>query len=170
MTLSDRGPRWTYAIAVGANQRGRGGMTPRAAVGAAFAALDDADTDVFATSALIETAPLGPSRRRYINAALLVVSRLDPAEMLTRLHAIEAAFGRRRMGARWGDRPLDLDIILWSGGSYAAQGLTIPHPEFRARRFVLDPLVTLAPRWRDPLTGRSIAQLAAQARRRQTCV
>ncbi|MEY4269080.1 MAG: 2-amino-4-hydroxy-6-hydroxymethyldihydropteridine diphosphokinase, partial [Pseudomonadota bacterium] len=83
MTSSDG---WTYAIAVGANQRGRGGLTPRATVGAAFAALDDVDTDVFATSALFDTAPVGPGRRRFVNAALLVVSRLDPFDMLARLH------------------------------------------------------------------------------------
>jgi 2-amino-4-hydroxy-6-hydroxymethyldihydropteridine diphosphokinase len=160
-------PRFVYAIAVGANQRASGLRTPRDTVGAAFAALDDGACDVFATSPIMETAPIGPARRRFVNATFLLVSRLDPPAMLNRLHAVEADFGRRRRGQRWRDRTLDLDIILWSGGSYAAPGLTIPHPEFRHRRFVLDPLETIAPRWRDPLTGLSVAQLAARARRAQ---
>uniref|UniRef100_UPI0015771B8A 2-amino-4-hydroxy-6- hydroxymethyldihydropteridine diphosphokinase n=1 Tax=Sphingomonas bacterium TaxID=1895847 RepID=UPI0015771B8A len=76
------------------------------------------------------------------------------------------AFGRRR-GRRWGARVLDLDIVLWSGGSWRSPGLTIPHPAFRDRRFVLDPMVALAPRWRDPVTGLTIRQLAAQLTRRR---
>ena len=82
---------------------------------------------------------------------------------MARLKAIERSFGRRP-GRRWGARVIDLDIILWSGGVYAGAALTIPHPAFRARRFVLDPLATLVPRWRDPVTGLTVRQLAARVR------
>jgi 2-amino-4-hydroxy-6-hydroxymethyldihydropteridine diphosphokinase len=54
---------------------------------------------------------------------------------------------------------LDLDIILWSGGSFAEAGLIVPHPAFRQRSFVLQPLAAIAPDWRDPLTGLRIRQL-----------
>jgi 2-amino-4-hydroxy-6-hydroxymethyldihydropteridine diphosphokinase len=112
---------------------------------------------------LVTTAPLGPARRRFVNAAALVESDDSPPELLARLKAIEAAFGRRR-GQRWTDRVIDLDIILWSGGAWASDGLTVPHPEFRRRDFVLRPLVTIVPDWRDPVTGLTIRQLAAGRR------
>jgi 2-amino-4-hydroxy-6-hydroxymethyldihydropteridine diphosphokinase len=60
---------------------------------------------------------------------------------------------------------IDLDIILWSDGAWASNGLTVPHPEFRRRDFVLRPLAAIVPDWRDPLTGRTIRQLAARRRR-----
>jgi 2-amino-4-hydroxy-6-hydroxymethyldihydropteridine diphosphokinase len=54
---------------------------------------------------------------------------------------------------------LDLDIILWSGGAWPGPGPIIPHPAFRKRDFVLQPLAEIAPAWRDPITGLSIRQL-----------
>src|SRR3546814_15503266 len=79
--------------------------------------------------------------------------------MLIRLKAIEAAFGRR-IGQRWGARTLDLDILLWSGGAWSDDRLTIPHPAMAERPFVLGPLTRIAPGWRHPLAARSIRQLA----------
>jgi 2-amino-4-hydroxy-6-hydroxymethyldihydropteridine diphosphokinase len=55
---------------------------------------------------------------------------------------------------------LDLDIVLWSGGAWASPGLTIPHPRFRTRQFVLGPAASIAPTWRDPLSGLTLRQLA----------
>ena len=118
---------------------------------------------IVATSPIFATPPLGPSSRRYANAVAILESAESPPALLARLKAIERAFGRRS-GRRWGARVIDLDIILWSGGIHAEAGLAIPHPAFRTRRFVLDPLVTLAPDWRDPVTGFSIRQLAARVR------
>jgi 2-amino-4-hydroxy-6-hydroxymethyldihydropteridine diphosphokinase len=57
---------------------------------------------------------------------------------------------------------LDLDIILWSEGAWEGRGLVIPHPAFRGRRFVLEPLAEIAPGWRDPLTSATIRQLLAR--------
>ena len=87
---------------------------------------------------------------------------LAPRPLLAALKAIEHAFGRRGRGRRWGARVLDLDIVLWSGGSFAAPGLTIPHPLYRTRDFVLTPAATIAPEWRDPATGRTVRQLRAR--------
>ena len=147
----------SYVIALGSNRRGRHG-TPADEVRAALAAIGG---DVVMTSPFITTPPLGPARRRFVNAAALIESDDSPPEMLARLKAIEAAFGRRR-GQRWTDRVIDLDIILWSGGSWSSDGLTVPHPEFRRRDFVLRPLVAVVPDWRDPVTGLTIRQLAAR--------
>jgi 2-amino-4-hydroxy-6-hydroxymethyldihydropteridine diphosphokinase len=120
-----------------------------------------ADIDVFAQSRIIESAPLGPSRRRYANAAVLIATALEPGDLLERLHDIERHFGRDRSGQRWRARPLDLDIILWSGGLWesAAPDLAIPHPAFRNRAFVLAPAAEIAPALRDPISGLTLRQL-----------
>jgi 2-amino-4-hydroxy-6-hydroxymethyldihydropteridine diphosphokinase len=60
---------------------------------------------------------------------------------------------------------LDLDIILWSGGCWEGGGLVVPHPAFRERRFVVEPLAELAPNWRDPIGGGTMRQLFASLRR-----
>ncbi|MEO5493921.1 MAG: 2-amino-4-hydroxy-6-hydroxymethyldihydropteridine diphosphokinase [Sphingomonas sp.] len=150
----------SYVIALGSNRRGRHGG-PGDEVRAALAAIGD----VVAASGTITTAPLGPSLRRFANAAALIDSDESPPALLARLKAIEAAFGRRR-GQRWGERVIDLDIVLWSGGAWSDDRLTIPHPVFRTRAFVLGPLVQIAPDWRDPLTGLTVRQLATRLTRR----
>jgi 2-amino-4-hydroxy-6-hydroxymethyldihydropteridine diphosphokinase len=147
-----------YVIALGSNRRSRHG-SPEATLRAALAELRP-----IAASPIITSAPLGPSHRRYANAVALIETGEHPPELLARLKTIERAFGRRR-GQRWGARVLDLDIILWSEGAWASPGLIVPHPQFRLRRFVLDPLVAIAPQWRDPIWGLSIRQLAFRARR-----
>lgn len=119
-------------------------------------------------SPIIRTPPLGPSIRRFANAAALVDSDLAPPAMLAWLKAIERDLGRRR-GRRWGARPIDLDIILWSGGTWHARALTIPHSAFRSRDFVLIPLAAIAGGWRDPVTRRSIRQLRTVVDRRRPC-
>ncbi|KTF70576.1 2-amino-4-hydroxy-6-hydroxymethyldihydropteridine diphosphokinase [Sphingomonas sp. HT-1] len=141
-------PISSYVIALGSNRRGRHG-SPRAQVRAALALLGR----VQAVSRLRETAPLGPSRRRFANAVALIRSEEAPDALLRRLKAIEREFGRRR-GQRWGARVIDLDIVLWSGGCWRTPALTVPHLSYRERRFVLAPLAEIAPDWRDPVSGR----------------
>jgi 2-amino-4-hydroxy-6-hydroxymethyldihydropteridine diphosphokinase len=114
---------------------------------------------------VIESAPLGPSRRRYANAAAIVATSAGPLDVLDTLQAIEDRFGRTRRGARWQARVLDLDIVLWSGGGWDDGRLTIPHREFRRRRFVVAPAATIARAWRDPSTGLAIAHLQARLTR-----
>ena len=118
-----------------------------------------------AASPILASAPLGPSRRRYANAAAVVATTLDPPALLARLQALERAFGRERRGARWRARTLDLDIVLWSEGAWASPQLTIPHPRFRERAFVLRPALALARTWRDPVSGLRLAHLAARLTR-----
>jgi len=146
-------PPYRYVVALGSNRRGRNGA-PRQEVRAAIRALGE----VAAVSPIVDSAPLGPSSRRFANAAALIVTDEPPRELLARLKRIERDFGRRS-GRRWGARVIDLDIVLWSGGAWADDALTIPHRAFRERRFVLDPLVEIVPHWRDPITGRTVRQL-----------
>ena len=143
-----------YAIGIGSNRRGRHGG-PVDEVRAAIAAIGG----LIAASPVIGSAPLGPSIRRFANAAVLIASDETPPVLLARLKAIEAAFGRRR-GRRWGERVIDLDILLWSGGTWREPGLTVPHVALASRAFVLGPLARIAPGWRVPPDGRSVRQLS----------
>src|SRR3546814_15222955 len=109
---------------------------------------------------------LGPAGRGFAKAAAIVETDLEPPDLLARLKSIERTFGRRG-GRRWGPRVLDLDILLWSDGPYEGEGLVIPHPAFRDRLFVLEPLAEIAPEWRAPVTGVTVRQLLHRLRRRQ---
>ena len=151
--------RWIYLVALGSNRRGRAGG-PAATVRAAAAAIG-----TIRLSPVIASAPLGPSFRRFANAVALLETTDAPPMLLARLQAIERGFGRRR-GRRWGARVLDLDIVLWSGGRWRSRTLSIPHPAFADRHFVLEPAAALVPRWRDPASNLSVRQLAARLTRR----
>ena len=153
----------SYLIALGSNQRHVRHGGPRAVLRAALAVLMPE-----AASPIIATAPLGPSRRRYANAAAIIRSHDKPDALLARLKAIEASFGCRRAGQPWRARVLDLDIIMWQGGAWSSPGLTVPHVAFRSRSFVITPAAQIAPRWRDPLTGLTVRQLQARLTRRLT--
>lgn len=132
---------------------------------AALAALEDAGVRIDAAAPVLLSDPVGPSLRRYANSAAVIASALEPPAMLALLKRIERAFGRRRGGRRWAARVLDLDLVLWSVGPFAAPGLTIPHPLFRDRAFVLAPAALIAPAWRDPVTGLTVRQLHARLTR-----
>ncbi len=148
----------TYLIALGGNVFGPWGRPKQLLQRFAGAT-------VLASSAIYKTVPLGHGRRRYANAVALIETDLAPPALLAHLKAIERAHGRRP-GRRWGSRPLDLDIIGWSGGVWRSRTLTIPHPTFRERRFVLAPLVEIAPGWRDPVTRLTARHLLARLDRK----
>jgi len=154
-------PLHRYALGLGSNQPVRRGESPEALLARIGALLDEAPFRLLARSPVIRTAPVGPSLRRYANAAAIVETPLPPPEMLRHLKRIERAFGRRR-GQRWGARPIDLDILLWDGGPWADGSLVIPHRMLRERDFVLRPLARVAPGWRDPLSGLAVRHLLAR--------
>lgn len=149
-----------YLIALGSNQRHHLYGRPREVVSAAMEELSALGT-VSARSPIISTAPLGPARRRFANAACVIESEYDPPSLLAGLKRLERDLGRRS-GRRWGDRVLDCDIVLWTGGQFASRALTIPHREFARRAFVLSPAARIAPDWRDPVSGLTLRQLAAR--------
>lgn len=151
-----------YLIALGSNRRLPGVGPPRAVLDAAMRALADEGWTVEAVSGWIDSAPIGPSQRRYANGAAVIGGDLLPDEALENLQQVEAAFARRRSGQRWRARTLDLDIVLWSGGAWHTPDLAIPHPLFRERNFVLRPAAEIAPAWRDPVSHLTIRQLAAR--------
>jgi 2-amino-4-hydroxy-6-hydroxymethyldihydropteridine diphosphokinase len=142
----------SYAIALGSNRRSRYG-SPAETVRAAADAIG-----AERVSKVRSTAALGPAGRGFANAAAILSSDAEPPEMLARLKTVEREFGRRA-GRRWGPRVLDLDVILWSEGCWEGGGLVVPHPSFRQRLFVLEPLAELVPTWRDPVGGATVRQL-----------
>ncbi len=152
----------SYALGLGSNRyRAR---SPKRIIENAIAALCDAGLHIASRSPIFITDPLGPGRRRFANAAILVTTDLSPDTLLSLGKTIERRFGRRP-ARRWGDRTLDIDILLWSEGVWTGTGLAIPHPAFRQRAFVLDPLDRIAAEWRDPLTGHTIRQLRQRLKR-----
>ncbi|WP_347304540.1 2-amino-4-hydroxy-6-hydroxymethyldihydropteridine diphosphokinase [Croceibacterium sp. TMG7-5b_MA50] len=151
----------TYLLALGSNQRHAELGNPRQVVAAAMEELAALGT-VSARSPVVDSAPVGPSLRRYANAALVLETDRWPPALLAVLQAMEHDFGRRRRGQRWGARVLDLDIVLWSGGEWQTHGLAIPHPQFRHRAFVLRPGAVVAGDWRDPVSGLTLRHLAAR--------
>lgn len=135
-----------YAIAIGSNRRhGRHGP-PARVVEAAIARLDR-ELGLFDASPIVLNRAHGGAGRDFANSVALVESSLEPDAILHLVKRIERDFGRRG-GRRWGQRVLDLDVLLWSGGRVRSRALTIPHPELERRAFVLDPLAAIAPRWR----------------------
>jgi 2-amino-4-hydroxy-6-hydroxymethyldihydropteridine diphosphokinase len=81
---------------------------------------------------------------RYLNAVVIVRTRLAPSLLLSALHEIEARHGRERH-ERWGDRTLDLDLIAYGGVQSNDPRLTLPHPRAAQRAFVLAPWLEVDP-------------------------
>lgn len=159
-----------YLVALGSNMRLPGLGDPRSVCGAGFDALDRGPCRLLAASPIMRSVPLGPSQRLYANAAAIIETALSPPKMLAHLQAIERAFGRgrnQRRGQRWRARALDLDLILWSGGAWQSPGLTIPHPLFGTRRFVLEPASSIAGEWRDPVCGLALQHWLARLAKRE---
>ncbi len=151
-----------YLIALGSNRRHHRYGRPRDVLAAAIERLGSESVEVRAIAPVLTTDPVGPSLRRYANSAAIVVSDLGPPELLALLKRLEREFGRNARGQRWSSRVLDLDIVLWSGGPFAARHLTVPHRLFRERAFVLTPAIQIAADWRDPITGLTVRQLHAR--------
>jgi 2-amino-4-hydroxy-6-hydroxymethyldihydropteridine diphosphokinase len=97
----------------------------------------------------------------FVNAVVRVSTTLRPAALLASLHAVEAAYGRRR-GLENGPRTLDLDLIDYDGlvtGKTPESSLILPHPRAKTRDFVLLPLSDVAPDWTYPGTGEALRDL-----------
>jgi 2-amino-4-hydroxy-6-hydroxymethyldihydropteridine diphosphokinase len=110
-------------------------------------------------SSFIETEPEGGvNQPPYLNAVVLADTYLEPRPLLEVLLDIEHHFGRVRPFDR-APRTLDLDLIVYGSRVIQEPDLQVPHPRFRERRFVLEPLAELAPDLIDPVTGRTIAEL-----------
>lgn len=112
-------------------------------------------------SPVYRTRAVGFDGPDFHNAAAVIESDLDPHALNAWLHALEDAHGRDRSGPRYGDRTLDIDIVLFDDLSLEGEGnLRIPRPELK-HAFVLRPLAEIAPDVVVPGTERTLAQLWA---------
>lgn len=168
-------------LALGGNLPSQVGA-PSETLTAALHQLNIDGNTLLAVSRFYETpcfpAGAGPD---YVNAAAVIGSDLSPHAQLARLHEIEAAFGRERE-TRWGMRTLDIDLIAmgdtvlpdletqrsWQQLPLDAQvrktpdQLILPHPRLQDRAFVLGPLMDIAPHWKHPLLGKTVAEFHAE--------
>jgi 2-amino-4-hydroxy-6-hydroxymethyldihydropteridine diphosphokinase len=118
-------------------------------------------------SRVLETLPVGGADidPLFLNAAVVGHTTLSARTLLDRLAAIESERGRARP-YRQAPRTLDLDLILYGDRLLDEPGLIVPHPRFRERAFVLEPLVEIAPDFVDPVTGKTVAELLEAHHRR----
>lgn len=144
-------------VALGSNRCHGAFGRPAGVVRGAVAALPG----VVAMSPIFTTDPLGPGTRRYANAVVALDWPGTLPDLLALLKGMEREFGRRP-GQRWGNRVLDLDIVAAGQAVLRSPGLTVPHVELARRRFVLDPLVAVAPDWRHPVSRLTARQLRAR--------
>jgi 2-amino-4-hydroxy-6-hydroxymethyldihydropteridine diphosphokinase len=142
------------AIALGSNLGDR-----RAHLDYAIDALQLDLTDI-SLSPFEETQPVGvgPEHGPYLNAVIVGRTRLSPRLLMDRLLEIEEERGRARPYPM-APRTLDLDLVLYGDRIIEEDGLSVPHPRFRERAFVLRPLAEIAPDMIDPVTGKSISEL-----------
>jgi 2-amino-4-hydroxy-6-hydroxymethyldihydropteridine diphosphokinase len=144
------------AVALGSNLGDR-----RAHLDHAVAALHNLLSNL-SVSLYYDTVPVGiiGPQPVYLNAAAVGDTPLPARALLDALLAIEGARGRTRPHPN-APRTLDLDLILVGQTVLEEPGLILPHPRFRERRFVLQPLAQIAPDLRDPVSGKTVGELLA---------
>ncbi len=142
------------AVSLGSNMGDR-----RAVLARALSSLEELGR-LISVSDLYETDPVGPiDQASFLNAVAVMETALDAETLVERLLDIEVRLGRVR-GRRWGPRIIDLDLILHGDTVITTETVSVPHPRYRERRFVLEPLVATWPDARDP-DGTPLADLLA---------
>lgn len=122
---------------------------------------------VLKVSPIYRTRAIGFEGPDFLNAAAVLDTDLDVHALNDWLHALEDAHGRERGGPRFGDRPLDIDIVFYDDLVVEGPGnLRVPRDELR-HAFVLKPLADIAPEFVDPRSGMSLAQLWARSPERE---
>lgn len=133
-----------------------------AQIAEAVSLLQSAGIALRGRSRLYHTEPVGFSQQPWFtNAVIEVSTTLSPEELLRECQAVESRLDRQRL-FRNGPRTIDIDLLLWGDEVRATPELQLPHPRFRERGFVLEPLAELAPELSDPVTGKTFWALLAE--------
>jgi 2-amino-4-hydroxy-6-hydroxymethyldihydropteridine diphosphokinase len=117
------------------------------------------DTQLFKASSLYRSAPYEAQGPDFINAVVLVQTQLSPLDLLHALQALELQSGRERLFKN-APRTLDLDLIFYGDLSLDIPELTLPHPRWYERAFVLQPLVEV---WPERVSAAQLAAVQHQA-------
>ncbi len=126
---------------------------------AAVEKLQATDLRLARVSSVYETAPVGyVDQPWFLNQVAEFDSELSPRDLLARARGVENEMGRVRSFVN-GPRNIDIDLILCGDAVVASEDLIVPHPRYRERRFVLDPLLELNPELRDPATGEKLVDV-----------
>jgi 2-amino-4-hydroxy-6-hydroxymethyldihydropteridine diphosphokinase len=120
--------------------------------------------EVQAVSSFYDTEPVGYLLQpRFLNGALLLATELQPLALIRGLLAVEQAMGRERTAAiAKGPRVIDLDLLLYGRVVMETEELVLPHPALQERRFVLEPLLEIAPRMVHPVLGLTVEEMLAR--------
>jgi len=146
-------------IGIGSNLAAPPFETPLETARAALPALAGPHLQPAMCSSWYGSAPLPLSDQPWFaNAVAMLSTDLEPEVLLARMLDVEARFGRVR-GERNAARTLDLDLLDYDGLIVDTPRLTLPHPRLHERRFVLEPLSEIAPRWRHPRLGLTAVEL-----------
>lgn len=129
----------------------------------AIGQLNEGAGEITAISSVWETEPWGfRAEELFLNAAVILRTTLEPADLLNVINRIEARLGRkRRRSSEYQSRVIDIDILLWESRTLAIPGLQIPHPRLEQRRFVLEPVCEIAPEALHPVTHKTMRELLA---------
>jgi 2-amino-4-hydroxy-6-hydroxymethyldihydropteridine diphosphokinase len=144
-------------LGLGSNER-----DPLRQIESALSELPERGVSVVRASRLYRTEPVGgPPQDWYVNAVAEVGFEGEPLSLLRVCQFIESLHGRERSG-RNAPRTLDVDLLLFGDRVLESAELTIPHPRFRERLFVLVPLVEIAPDLEDPISGLTMRELLSR--------
>jgi 2-amino-4-hydroxy-6-hydroxymethyldihydropteridine diphosphokinase len=117
--------------------------------------------EIIASSSVWETEPWGfDADEQFLNMVVVIKTVMEPKRLVQLFRSIEGRMGRKRSGAgKYESRLIDLDILFWEDRIISIPGLEVPHPKLHSRRFVLEPLLEVAPDTVHPVTGLTVGEM-----------